>query len=690
MSKARPLVLAIEDLHWIDRTTEEFLDHMIGWLPEAGILLILLYRNEYTHHWGAKPCFSEITLGQFSMSRSAELVSAILEGGYVAPELRDLILGRSAGNPFFMEELTFSMIENGSIRRTGESFVLTGDISGMEVPDTIQGVIAGRIDRLEGSLKRMVQVAAVIGREFTFRILETISEMKEGLKSGLVSLQRLEFILRKSLLPELEYIFRHALTQEVAYNSLLLQRRKEIHERTGKAIEELYPHRLEEFYEMLAWHYSHSDNRNKAFRYLKLSGLKAARSHSHREAFRLFKDSLEVLHQMPKTPDSQRDRLEILSMMAGSMRPLGYPESSIGFLLEGEALAKDLGDEKVLANFFGYMGHFYSVARGDPALAKTYIEKALSTSELTGEVEIIAPAVYDFVTFCTYRGEVSKICEVAPKCIELIERTGTQLELFGRPYNIYPVLRAAYGSSMGVMGNFGAGERILEDCREFARQISSPYTLALIETYHGAFYSYKGDNEKIVEHWKAAAELCEKSQILYLVGYSWAQAGHGYLLLEQPEKALQHFERGLKIHLDVGKPMWLSAIHAGLARAHLQLGNLEKALVHAEQGINLSRAQKEGYFEAEAEMYLGMALGTVSPSRFDEAKEHILRGINIADELKLKPQTAVGHFYLGELSCSSGRTEEAMQHLRKAESMFRQMGMDYWLGKAQKALARLL
>ena len=274
-ARERPLVLAVEDLQWIDKTTEQFLDYLIGQLPKTRILLLLLYRPEYNHPWGSKSYYRLIGLGQLSTDAGAELVGAILEGGEVVPELRDLILQRASGNPLFMEELTQSLLQNGSIRKTEDRFVLTRDVSGTQVPDTVQGIIAARIDRLEESLKRIMQVAAVIGREFAFRILETITEMKENLKSGLVDLQGLEFIYEKNLFPDLEYIFRHALVQEVAYNSLLIQRRKEIHEKIGRAIEQLYPERLNEFCEMLAYHYSKSGNPAKAYVYLKKSAEKA-------------------------------------------------------------------------------------------------------------------------------------------------------------------------------------------------------------------------------------------------------------------------------------------------------------------------------------------------------------------------------------------------------------------------------
>jgi predicted ATPase len=260
-SQERPLIIAIEDLHWIDKTSEEFLDYFIGWLANAKVLLALLHRPEYTHRWGSKSYFNRIGVDQLTVQSSAELVKAILEESEAATDVKDLILNRAGGNPLFMEELTHSLLENGSIEKKDAQYVLSRRPS--EIPETIQGIIAARIDRLEESLKKVMQVASVIGKEFAFRILQSISGMREELKGHLLNLQGLEFIYEKSLFPELEYIFKHALTQEVAYNSLLLRRRKEIHEKIGKAIEELYWERLEEFYEVLAYHYSKSDTSEK-------------------------------------------------------------------------------------------------------------------------------------------------------------------------------------------------------------------------------------------------------------------------------------------------------------------------------------------------------------------------------------------------------------------------------------------
>ena len=305
-SQKKPLILAVEDLHWIDKTSQDFLDYLIGFLPTARILLILLYRPEYTHTWGSKSYYGKIGLDQLSAQTSAELVQAILQGGKVAPEIAGLVLGRAGGNPLFVEELTHSLVENGSIQKKDNQFVLAQKPSEIEVPDTIQGIIAARMDRIEDNLKRIMQVASVIGREFAYRILQTITDTSEDLKASLLNLQGLEFIYEKQLFPELEYIFKHALTQEVAYNSLLQKRRKEIHEKIGQAIEELYSERLEEYYELLAHHYGSSANTPKAVKYLHLAGEQAVKRSAYAEAIGQLSRAVQLVKTLPETRENKQ------------------------------------------------------------------------------------------------------------------------------------------------------------------------------------------------------------------------------------------------------------------------------------------------------------------------------------------------------------------------------------------------
>jgi hypothetical protein len=487
-SQHRSVVIAIEDLHWIDKTSEEFLDYLIGWLASTRVLLILLYRPEYTHAWGSKSYYNRVGLDQLGMESSAELVQAILEGGEIAAELRELVLNRAAGNPLFMEELTHTLLENGSIQKQGRQYVLARASSEIEVPDTIQGIIAARMDRLEDNLKRTMQVASVIGRDFAFHILQTITGMKEELKVYLLNLQGLEFIYEKQLFPELEYIFKHALTQEVAYNSLLFKRRREIHENIGEAIEQIYPKRLEEFYEMLAYHYSKSDNCEKAYQYLKLSGQKSTRNYSTWEAFHFFKDALRVLKEKSETEENQREQLEILHLLLGVLAVLGYPDGSLELLQEGERLSKEIGDERGLIIFCSFMGgHYFTLKEGDPLLGIKYSEKSFQTAEKIRDIGLMAWTAWDLCVSYAVSGQWFKEVDVARKVVDLLEKTNKKHDTFGTGFNLYSLLKGYNGLGMGYCGDFEAGETSLQEGLHFVSHINDRIIIGFLEYQYGNF-----------------------------------------------------------------------------------------------------------------------------------------------------------------------------------------------------------
>ncbi len=687
-SQNKPLVLVFEDLHWIDKTSEEFLDYFIGWLVNTPILLILLYRPEYTHHWASKSYYSNVRVDQLSIPTSAELVQSILNEGKIVPELRELILNKAAGNPLFMEELTHTLLENGSIQKKNDHYLLSKKPSDIQIPDTIQGIIAARMDRLEESLKRIMQVASVIGREFAFRILQSIIEMKEELKSNLLNLQGLEFIYEKRLFPELEYIFKHALTQEVAYNSLLFKRRKEIHEKIGRAVEEIYPDRLEEFYEMLGYHYSKSDNPEKACQYLKLSGNKAMKSYSNQEALHFYRDAIDILKQKPETEQNKKELLQVILLMGTPMRMLGYPEDSIKFLQEGERLCKELGDRKGLATLYNFMSLFYSW-KGDPALGKKYQRDSFKEAEKTEDIEIMAPAVYGLCFSNSVEGNFKEIVNIAPKAIALLEKTQREREFFGLSFNPYSGLQGMYGYSMGALGEFVEGEQLCEKALSFAHKINHLLTIGLAEFCYGILFLFKEDGENIVKHLKSSIGYFEKSQVAIFLPIAWAHLGAGYYFLGELNTALKFIEKGLKMQMDIRISFGLSLFHDYLSTVHFDLGNLSEAKLHAEQGLNLAQTNHEKGYEGVPWLQLGRIIGKTEKLQINKAEEYILKGMEMLDELKIKPWYTRGYFYLGELYANAGQKERAHENLKKAEAMYQEMGMDYGLARAKKLLEKV-
>jgi len=312
-SRNRLLILAVEDLQWLDKASEEFLSYLIGRLGGAHVLLLLLYRPEFNHSWGSKTYYSQIRVDELTLETSAEMVQAILKGVKAAQDLTKLILYKAAGNPLFMEEFTRTLLEKGYIERKNGCYVLTVKPSDIQVPETVQGIIAARMDRLEKDLKETMQIASVIGREFPFPILQNVTGMREKLEAYLLELQALEFIYERSMFPELEYIFKHALTQQVAYSSLLLKKRKEVHESIGRAIETLYPNRLDEFYEALAFHFKNGSSTDKAIYYLTKAAEKSFDRYAVEESHRHYIEAYELLY--PRVGEVKGAEVQLIDLL---------------------------------------------------------------------------------------------------------------------------------------------------------------------------------------------------------------------------------------------------------------------------------------------------------------------------------------------------------------------------------------
>jgi len=688
-SQNKPLAIAVEDLHWIDKTSEEFLGYLIGFLANAHIMLILLYRPEYTHQWGSKSYYRQIGVDQLSITSSAELVQSILEEGEVAPELKNLILTTAAGNPLFMEEFTHSLLENGSIQRKDHQYVLTRKASDIPVPDTIQAIIAARMDRLEDNLKRTMQVASVIGRDFAYRILQTITGTKEELKAHLVNLQGLEFIYEKSLFPELEYIFKHALIQEVAYNSLLIKRRKEIHQRIGKAIEDIYADRLEEFYEMLAHHYSKAENAEKAYHYLKLSGDKATKNYAKWEALAFYQGAIDLLKKESDTEENKRKGVEIRLLMSAPMRYLAHPEGSLQVLEEGERLSRDLGDERSRAQFLSTISHYYSF-RGDPMRGLSYAEECFAAAEKVQDIDLMAPIGFQICNNYTSLGDYSKIADIAPKVIALIESTGRQSDSFGWGFNVYAALHGFYGQAAAVgRGDFRQGEALCEKGLRFAQEIKDLYCMGFMEMAYAMLCAVRGEAKKTTTHAENAIKHCEESQFLTILGLAWQVFGWGHLMLGDFEAAQEHIEKGHQHDRAVGFSMVSSFYYTLMSRLQLELGDSEGARSRAEEGLKQAQVHRERYLEGVLRGVLGKAMAKADPSRAPEGEASILQGIKILEDLKLRPDGALGRLYLGELYADTGQREKALKALRKAKRMFQEMGMDYYLARTEAVLATL-
>ena len=689
-SQIKPVIVIVEDLHWIDKTSEEFLSYLINSIGAARIMLILLYRPEYTHSWANKTYYSQVRVDQLSKKTSADLVQGIL-CGEVDASLGDFIVARTEGNPLFIEELTQNLVENGSITKDEGRYLLSLKPTDIQVPATIQGIIAARLDRLEGNLKKIMQMASVIGREFAVRILQSVANLREDLNSSLLNLQDLEFIYEKNLFPELEYIFKHALTRDVAYNSLLIKKRKETHERVGQAIEMIYADRLEEFYEMLAYHYTLSENSQKAYEYLKLSGNKAVHNYANREAIRFYQEALKVLEAQSESEETRRERLGVCLSIIGPMWLIGYPEGTIEILHKAERLAQELGDESSLATVYSRMGNYHTI-KGNIPLAMEYSEKCFDAAEKIGSIELMAQIARDVGATYFLTGNCLKVNELSRRTLPSLEEHHREKDIYAGASNVYSVLSGYCGMSLGFLGEFTEGKIVLEKGFQNACEINDKYATGWVEFCHSNLSYWEGDGDSAVDYARKAIKYFEEAGSEYLLGTAWTWLGGGYYLRGEYVAAREHADKGLKIQEKIVLPFLIAWCSWYLAMILCAAGDLKRSLECAEKSLKLAQEHKVKNVEGIAWMVLGSIKGKMDPAHIDEAQHQIGKGITIVEELRQKAFSAIGYLLSGELFADAGRNEEAQENLKKAEAMYLEMKVtpkSYWLRRTQEALAKL-
>ncbi|MBW2249779.1 MAG: hypothetical protein JRF60_03890 [Deltaproteobacteria bacterium] len=587
-----------------------------------------------------------------------------------------------------MEELTKTLLENGSIQKTDHEYILSVRPSDVHVPDSVQGIIAARMDRLGDHIKRTMQVASVIGRDFAYSILQTITGMEEKLKSYLLNLQNLEFIYEKSLFPELEYIFRHALTQEVAYGSILLQKRKELHERIGRAIEQIYGERLEEFLETLAYHYSRSDNFEKAYHYTRLSGDKAIGKHSAWEALGCYKEALKALHGYPDSREKRKRQMEIFHLILVPVIILSFPKESLTILEEGKNLAKEMGDMKSLMRFYGNMGLYYS-SRGNHTEGKRYAVKAFDGAENIHDIDAMAQSGPDLSISYAAEGDYENAIDVAFRVTSALEKTDRQNETFGGPTNVYSTLSGMRGADLARLGHFEEALASCEKAFHEAVKINRPITLGLCESYFGMIHSIRGQGEPAKARFQKGIRYLEEVQFLQPLANTWTALGYAHFLLGEPEAGTECANKGLRIQTRTGSEWFKSHHYKVLGICSFERGEYGQARDHMEEAINLAVNNSEKHYMGIALTWLGRILGQTDSPDPDGALKHISKGIDILEALKTKPDLAIGYLFLGELFALSGRKKEALDELEKAEGMFLKMKMDYWPEKTREILGSL-
>ena len=699
-SRRLPLVVSVEDLHWVDEKSEEALAALVDVVASAPVLLVLTYRPGFAHSLGEHTYYSRLALGHLPAEESALMAERVLQVATLPQQLQQLITSKAEGNPFYIEEVTKSLVESGVLRKTNGSYSVERALEQIRVPDTIQEVILSRIDRLERQAKEAIQLASVIGREFTVRLLNRISHTEAKMDELLVELKSLELIYEKAYFPELSYMFKHALTHDVAYSTLLVERRRALHRVVAAAIEELYTDRLPEHYEALAHHYYQGQQWQKALDYLVKAGDKATAAYANQEALDYYARALEACEMLGKpalaTSASVARSRALVSATTGNLagaiadfdRMLVAARSLGDRRLEGIALALRgmaefsshdfetaeetsraalaIGNEgfdevRFVASVWlaGMYGIIKSPAESVP-LMRTAVELAPKVDDPHGQA---------WCFFCTSMGfnwagrfeEALGVVERARGAAE--ESHDIDVRLF--TWWEKPVVHAGLGEYQQALTLLAD---LLVTCARVGDVFVRARTLNTVGWVYGELQAHQQALEWNTRGVEAAVAAgfhdpeCESNARLNL--------GDNLVALGRPDEAEEQFQRVEQV---VRNPrpqdrwmLWRYSQHLFHSYGELWLvrGDYDKSLAYADECLALAEQSDSRKNIVKGRRLRGQVL--LTQGKLAEAERELATALEMAQEVGNPPQVWKTRAALGDLRKAQGRPDDALQAYRDA------------------------
>jgi DNA-binding NtrC family response regulator/tetratricopeptide (TPR) repeat protein len=684
-SAAQPLCLIVEDLHWIDLETQAVLDRLVNGVPAARVLLLVNYRPEYQHPWGNKTCYSQLRLDALPAESAGELLDTLLgEDPGLAP-LKQLLVDR--GNPFFLEETVRTLVETKVLDGPRGRYRLTQPVQAIRVPPTVQAILAARIDRLAAEDKRLLQVASAVGKDVPFVLLQAIAEVPdEALRRGLESLQAAEFLYETGIYPDLAYSFKHALTHDVTYGALLEDRRKTLHARIVGAIERCYPDRLTEHVERLAHHAVRGELWDQAVTYLRQAGLKAMARSANQEAVSYFEQALVALGHRPESHETLEQAIDLRFDLKTSLLPLGAFERIVDYLREAEGLARTLDDQRRLGQLSVHMCHTLRLA-GQPTEAIAFGQNAQTLAESLGDVPLQVSANLYLGSACLWTGDYRRAEDLLLKVLQLLEGEPSRdrFALTGFP----AVMARVYLTWIFAdQGRFREGIVRGQESMRLAETLDHPYSLAAVCWILAYLQLARGDLRDAVRLLERGAAVSHEWNVTLLSVLNTGRLGYAYVLLGRTAEGIPLLEQALSAIGTMGFGEFQSRFVVYLAEAYILADRLEDALEFAGRALTFARQGGHRGYEAWALRLLGDVTGRRDPP--DLAEGHYRDALALAEELGMRPLVAHCHLGLGKLFGRTGTREQAREHVATATTLYRDMGMTYWLEQAEAAGAQVI
>jgi predicted ATPase len=682
-SQVQPLVLVFEDLHWIDSETQAVLDTLVESLPTARLLLLVNYRPEYQHSWGSKTYYSQLRIDPLPPESAGELLQALLGGDTSLLSLKPLLIERTEGNPFFLEESVRTLVETKVLTGERGNYFLAKTIEGTQVPATVQAVLAARIDRLPPEEKRLLQSAAIIGKDVPFPLLQAIAEQpEEKLRVGLARLQAAEFLYETSLFPDPEYTFKHALTHEVAYGSLLQERRRFLHVRIVETIEQLYPDRVSEHVELLAHHAVRGELWEKAVEYLHQAGRKAAARSAYKESVSYFEQALETLNRLAanrKTLERAIDLRIDLGPTLIAIKGFAAPEV-VQTYTQAREMCERLGDTPQLFPVLWALSRVHNYC-GGMQVARELGEQLLVLAKHAQDPPLLLEAHHTLWATLFSLGEFTVAHDHYQKGIAIYDpqQHAQHASLYGGHDPGVCGLRHA-SQMLWLFGYPAQALQRSKDALALAQKLSQPSSLSFALYFSAWVHQHRGERQAVQERIEATMTLATEQ------GFTrWLMQGailQGWLLAEQGrgQEGILQLRQGGAVTVRE-RPQYVAL----LADAYRKEGQVKEGLMVIIEELDRTQITGERYYDAELHRVKGELFLRQTGADEDQAETCFRKALEVARSQSAKSLELRAAMSLSRLWQRQGKREEARQLLAEVYGWFTE-GFDTADLKAAKAL----
>jgi len=677
-SGVKPLLLVFEDLHWIDSETQAFLDALVDRLPSGRICLVVNYRPGYSHAWANKEHYSRLRLNPLTAAGAEELLDALMGAHGDLATVKQLLISRTDGNPFFVEESVRSLTASGILIGAKGNYRPGVQVESIRIPNTVQTVLADRIDRLPALEKQLLQSAAVIGMIVPERLLQGITGLpEEELRGALSHLQTGEFLYESNLYPKLEYKFTHALINEVVYGALLHERRTALHAQTAAAIERLSGDNLLDESEALADHAFRGELWEKAADYMNQAGAKAMSHSAFGEAFDNYTRAFEALGHLPETTARTEQRIDLhldcrnVLFLRGDLPRVG------DHLAQAEALADRIGDSRRLARVLNFQNSYYGLI-GDPERAIAAGQRALAMPATQEDTAL--RAVSSYYTGVAYNkvAQYERAAAVLRSGMQSVEGA-LRHQRFGTTVILSVIFRSHLVQSLAMTGDFAEGLARAAEGVHIADEANHPVSQIHVNASLGFLYIFKGDFHEAIPVLERALALCAEKQITIYVPLVAPRLGYAYVQAGRRDEGLRLLEQSIEDSAAVGRAGFLALNLAWLGDAYLQADRIDEAMVLADRACELSSLHKEPGHGALALKLRGDIALRQSVKPIEQAEAHYREALRLAAGMAMRPLQAHCHAALAQVYGAAGNLEQARQESSLANKLFAALAMNGFL-----------